>query len=94
MPNDDARNFVIWVHQVLFPQAAEYGHLTHGRLTRILSHKDPDTECFALQFDVDSTARLHHWYKHHGQALDEELGKLFEKRVLSFSTLMEEIDGI
>lgn len=91
MPFADARNFVIWVHEVMLPRITEFGHLQHGRLARILSHKEQDTECFALQFEVESTARLHYWYVKQGKQLNDELLKTFDNRIIGFSTMMEVI---
>jgi len=91
MPNDDARNFVIWVHQSMLPRVAENGHLTAPRLLRILSHKDQETECFSLQFEVETTALLHKWYTEQGDALNKELLKMFDERIVGFSTIMETI---
>ncbi len=91
VPDSDARNFVIWVHQVMLPQVQEYGEMRHGRLSRILSHKEEGSECFALQFEVESTARLHHWFVKQGKRLNEEMLKAFENRILGFSTMMEVI---
>ena len=72
MPETDARNFVIWVHEVMLPQVREFGHMNNGRLSRILSHKEEGTECFALQFEVESTARLHYWFVKQGKRLTTE----------------------
>ncbi len=91
MAEADARNFVIWVHQVMLPRVKEFGYMQHGRLSRILSHKEEGTECFALQFEVESTARLHYWFVKQGKALGEELLKTFDNRVIGFSTMMEVI---
>ncbi len=91
MPEADARDFVVWVHEVMLPRVAEFGHMKGGRLARILSHKDADSECFALQFEVESTARLHYWFVKQGRALGEELTRLFEGRVIGFSTMMETV---
>ncbi len=93
VPNDDARNFVIWVHQVMLPRVAEEGTLRKPRMLRILSHKDPDTECFGLQFEVESTALLHRWFVKLGKPLSEEMLELFAQRVVGFMTIMEEIGG-
>lgn len=93
MPNEDARNFVIWVHQVYTPKATESGMLTHPRLLRVLSHKDEETECFSVQFDVENSTVLHSWYTQCGHQLNEEMMKLFDKRVIGFSTILEIIDG-
>ena len=55
MPNQDARDFVIWVSQSMLPRVAENGILTAPRLLRILSHHDQETECFSLQFETESS---------------------------------------
>lgn len=89
---DDARNFVIWIHQYYLPHVAEFGFLAHPRLSRILSHREAGTECFSLQFEVESSARLHHWYNKQGAALNEELKKTFQDKVVGFTTLMEVIE--
>lgn len=93
LPNEDARNFVIWIHQVYIPRATHSEVLTCPRLLRILSHKDQDTECFSLQFNVESSALLHKWYSEVGKALSDEMLKMFEDRIVGFSTIMEEIEG-
>lgn len=93
MPNADARNFVIWVHQVYIPRATETSLLSAPRLLRILSHKDEETECFSLQFNVESSAILHKWYNEIGKSLNSELLKMFEERIVGFPTIMEEIEG-
>ena len=93
MPVADARNFVIWVHQTYLPQVEEFGYMHNAKLCRILSHKEKDTECFALQMETESTARLHYWFVKQGQQLAEEMLKIFENRVIGFSTMMEVIGG-
>lgn len=91
MPNEDARNFVIWVHQVLIPRSLETNKLTKPRMLRVLSHKDEESECFSVQFDVESSADLHSWYTQCGNQLNEEMLKLFDRRIVGFSTILEEI---
>lgn len=90
--NDDARNFVIWVHQVYMPQAQASGILLNGRLSRILSHQEQDSECFSVQFDVESSAALHQWHTQTGASLNQDLLKTFNNKVIGFPTLMEVID--
>lgn len=90
---DDARNFVIWIHQVYIPAATESGFLKRPRLCRILSHHDEDSECFSLQFEAEDTAKLHEWYVKKEAALHEELQKVFKDKVAGFSTIMEVIEG-
>ena len=90
---DDARNFVIWIHQAYSPEALASGLLSRPRLCRILSHHDEDSECFSLQFEVKDSAKLHEWYVKKGETLNGELQKVFKDKVAGFSTLMEVIEG-
>ena len=91
MPVNDARDLVIWVTQSMMPQVEQSGLLSQPRLLRILSHHDQETECFSLQFEVESTATLHRWYTQQGAALQQELTKMFDERIVGFSTIMDEI---
>ena len=90
--NDDARNFVIWLHEVYMPQVEGNGLLKNPRLTRILSHKEQESECFSLQWEVEDTRILHQWHMAQGGALNAEMLKVFKDRVVGFPTLMEVIE--
>lgn len=91
VPVDDARNFVIWISQSYLPKVKEKGMLTAPRLLRILNHHDQESECFSLQFSVEDTGALHKWYVEQGKGLIDEMNKMFEERIVGFSTLMEDI---
>ena len=93
MPTSDARNFVIWVSQSMLPRVATDGRLVQPRLLRILSHHEQESECFSLQFGTDSSATLHRWYTEQGAALQQELVKMFDERIVGFSTIMEEVES-
>lgn len=93
MPVADARNFVIWVHQSMLPRIGEDGALSVPRLLRVLSHHDQETECFSLQFEAGDTSELHRWFVRQGRGLAEELQKMFDGRVIGFSTLMEYVSA-
>lgn len=88
----DARNLVIWLHECYIPQVLENGKLKSPRLMRILSHKEQETECFSLQWEVEDSALLHKWHVEQGMKLNEELLKTFKDKVVGFSTLMEVIE--
>lgn len=88
---EDARNFVIWINEHYIPEAEKDGTMKHPRLMQILSHKEQDSECFSLQWEVADSAALHHWYTRQGAALNEEMMKTFKDKVIGFPTLMEVI---
>lgn len=89
---EEARNFVIWVNEYYIPFATESGMLKNPRLTRILSHREQDSECFSLQWEVEDTQTLHRWYILQEKEINAELAKLFKDKVIGFSTLMEVIE--
>lgn len=88
---DEARNFVIWISECYIPKVQESGQLLNPRLLQILSHKDQQTECFSLQWEVENSAILHQWHTQQGAALAQEMVKLFNEQVVAFTTLMEVI---
>lgn len=92
VPIEDARNFVIWIHQAYIPQALQSGLLSAPRLCHILSHHDETSECFSLQFETEGTDKLHEWYVHSGVDLEKELKKTFKEKVVGFTTLMDVIE--
>ncbi len=87
----DARNFVIWLTECYMPQVEQNGLLQHPRLTHILSHKEDDSECFSLQWEVEDSATLHRWHTEQGMKLNEEMMKVFKDKVVGFPTLMDVI---
>ncbi|HJC93714.1 MAG TPA: DUF4286 family protein [Candidatus Phocaeicola excrementigallinarum] len=88
---DDARNFVIWLNECYIPEAEKSGELKNPRVLRILSHKEQDSECFSLQWEVEDSATLHRWLVNGGEHLNEEIKKIFKDKVVGFPTLMEVI---
>lgn len=91
MAVEDARNFVIWINECYIPHVEKDGRLKNPRLLRILSHRDPETECFSLQWEVEDSATLHQWHTQQGLTLNNELSLVFKDKVVGFPTLMEVI---
>ena len=60
------------------------GNMQNPRLTHILSHKEQDSECFSLQWEVEDTAALHRWHTQQGMHLNEEMMKIFKDKWLAF----------
>ena len=90
--NDDAQHLAVYLHEKFIPEAQQSGIMTHGRMSRILSHRDQESECFSVQFEVESIAMLHKWYSSEGKALNDDLLKIFKNKVVGFPTMMEVIE--
>lgn len=87
----DARSFVIWLNEYYIPEVENLGELKNPRILRILSHKEQDSECFSLQWEVEDSAALHRWHVKQGATLNAEMMKVFKDKVIGFPTLMEVI---
>ena len=87
----DARNCVIWLNEYYIPEVENLGELKNPRILRILSHKEQDSECFSLQWEVEDSAALHRWHVKQGATLNAEMMKVFKDKVIGFPTLMEVI---
>lgn len=88
---EHARNFVIWLSECYIPEVENLGMLHNPRLTQILSHKEQESECFSLQWEVEDSAKLHQWHTRQGMSLNQEMLKVFKDNVVGFPTLMEVI---
>lgn len=88
---EDARNFVIWISESYIPEVEKTDLLRNPRLTQVLSHQEPDSECFSLQWEVEDSATLHRWHTQQGMKLNEEMLNVFKDKVAGFPTLMEVI---
>lgn len=89
---DNAQHLVVYLHEKYIPEALHSGIMRHARMSRILSHRDPDSECFSVQFEVEDMALLHKWYSTDGVRLNNEMSKLFKNDAVSFPTMMEVIE--
>ena len=91
----DARNFVIWLNEFYIPEVEKSGELKNPRILRILSHKEQDSECFSLQWEVEDSATLHRWHVKQEAALNTEMMKVFKDKVIGFlmGQLMREMKG-
>lgn len=87
----DERNFLIYMQEQYIPQAIKEGILSSPRISKILSHIEEGSVCFSVQFEVESSAKLHAWHQQCGVKLNEELLKVFQEKIIGFPTLMEVI---
>lgn len=85
---------VIYLEEKYIPGAIETGEARNPRLTRILSHESKESECFALQMEFENMDVFRKWYQTTATALNADLVKVFDKKVVGFPTLMETVDII
>ena len=80
----------LW-QEFYLPEVEKHGTLYAPRIARILSHIEEGSICYSVQFEVENSAKLHHWHQEQGVKLNEELLRIFNDKVIGFPTLMEVI---
>ena len=80
-----------WVRSKFIPEVITSGLLTEPRLCRLLIENEPDSESFAVQFQVRDIVTLDFWFQLYGVKMQTDLKDLFQEKVLSFTTVMENI---
>ena len=89
---DDAQNLIIYLHEKYIPEAQQSGLMKNARMSRILSHRDEQSECFSVQFEAEEISQIHQWYSSDGKRLNDKLLELFNNQVVGFPTIMEVIE--
>ena len=87
--SSEEEHFLIWINEAVLPEIIAEGHLKNPRLLRVLSHKEPDSACFSLQWEVESSSVLHQWHLSMGMKLNEQIVAIFKDKVIGIPTLME-----
>ena len=88
----DAEHLVVYLHEKYIPEATKSGIMKNARMSRVLSHRDEQSECFSVQFEVESMAQLHQWYAGPAVKMNDELLKMFNNNVVGFPTMLEVIE--
>ena len=83
--------FLAWMQEFYLHDVEKQGTLYATRIARILSHIEEGSICYSVQFEVENSAKLHHWHQEQGVKLNEELLRIFNDKVIGFPTLMEVI---
>lgn len=90
MPLADEQHFCIWLKECMLPQVAQDGTMHSPRLLHVLSHQQADSTSYCLHLEVSDTQALHKWYLRQGARLAQELVRVFNGRIVGFSTLLED----
>lgn len=88
----DAHNFLIWLTERYIPAVLSSGMLRSPKLSDVLSHNEPGSKTYTLQWEVDDSRTLHQWHTKQGCGLNEELLRAFKNKVVGFPTLLESIE--
>ena len=85
-------SFLKWVNDVYVPKMLKTEHFLTYRLYKVLAEQEPGATGFSLQFEFADPEFYRHWENLYHAALQKELKLLFSENVLSFPTLLEEVN--
>ena len=74
------------------PKATASGLLFEPCLRRILHSEDEEGENYSVQFNTKDMQALNEWIRLVGAALQQELVKRYQDKIVGFSTLLEDIE--
>ncbi len=83
--------FLQWINEKYVPRMKNLEHFSTHRLCKILSQPEPGTCSFSLQFELTDPKAYRQWENIHQRELQQELKLIFGENVLSFSTLLEQM---
>ncbi|MFZ4455892.1 MAG: DUF4286 family protein [Bacteroidales bacterium] len=84
---------LMWLKEELIPIAIHSGEVYLSTLARIYSQEDGDNGVnYSLQFKVENVDVLQEWFETTGDMLHSALTRRFGEQVLTFTTLMEEVE--
>ncbi|WP_300244178.1 DUF4286 family protein [Massilibacteroides sp.] len=83
---------VTYLKEVYMPKASANGFLLNPFLRKVLHDSEDDGVSFSVQFHVKNMDTLNFWLESEGRALQQELVGRFGRKIVGFTTLLEEID--
>lgn len=85
-------DYLTFIRDSFIPKALESGFLMEARLARIVPQYNEPGTSYSLQFRVKNSDTLQFWLNESGDLLNKALVDKFGNKVLSFVTLLEEMD--
>lgn len=81
-----------WVRTKYIPEVIAPGLLVEPRFYKLLIENEAGNQSYAIQFQVKDLDTLDSWFKKYGEKLQTVLNERFQEKVLSFSTVMENLE--
>ena len=84
--------WIKWVHTEYIPEVIAPGMLVEPRFCKLLIENETGNQSYAIQFEVKDFDTLDAWFKEYGEKIQSSLCDRFQEKVLSFTTVMENIE--
>jgi hypothetical protein len=86
-----AEEWISWMKDKHIPELLRTGLFYEYRILKVLSHDDPASNSFAVQYHSRSLADVEEYILKYSPKLRAEVQKRYGDRVVAYRTLLEEI---
>ena len=84
------REWLVWMKTVHIPNVMRTGKFVSQRVLKVVTHDDPETVSYAVQYTAASIELLQQYLDVHAPALRQEVQDKFGDRQTAYRTILEE----
>ena len=92
VPNEMCEMWFKWLKEDCIPSMLNSGCFHTPQVVKVLSNESPDGDSYSVQFRTESEELLEEWTEKYSEKFFEGFERIFGKKVLSFSSLLKEIE--
>lgn len=81
-----------WMKTTLIPQVMNTGLFLDYRLYKVITHDDPGSESYCIQYYVESIEKFNEYLNQHAKVFLEQQRQRYPDQHAAFQTLLEQID--
>ena len=81
-----------WMKTSLIPQVMQTGLFRDYKFYKVLTHDDPASVSYCVQYFVESIDQFNQYLEHHAKGFLDQQRQRYPDRHAAFQTLLEEID--
>jgi len=82
--------WLMWMKNVHIPNVMQTGKFVSHRILKVLTHDDPQSVSFAIQYSASSMDILQQYLDVHAPVLRKEVQDKFGDKQLAYRTILEE----
>lgn len=86
-----AEEWISWMKDKHIPELIKTGLFSSYKILKVLSHDDPGTLSFAVQYYSKSVEDVNEYLETHASRLRNEVQQRYGDRVVAYRTLLEEV---
>lgn len=86
-----AEEWISWMKDKHIPELLKTGFFYEYRILKVLSHDDPATLSFAVQYFSRSMTDIDEYLQKHAPRLRDDVQKRYGDRVVAYRTLLQEV---